>query len=207
MNLVIASTNQGKIAEMKHLLGGFDVRVRSMAEEGVAPDVDLPEDGDSFEHNALSKTRALFELLAAGRWCLGDDSGLQVDALGGAPGVHSARYSGLAACDPGRDLANNAKLLSELSGVSGPRRTARFTCCMALLGPGKMFLTARGTCEGHILAEAQGDGGFGYDPLFCPNGFSRTMAQLSLDEKNAISHRGQALKDLVRVMDEAGLLG
>jgi XTP/dITP diphosphohydrolase len=206
VNLVLASTNLGKIVEMKRLLGGGGVRVCSMAEEGVAPDVDLPEDGDSFEHNALSKTRALFELLGADRLCLGDDSGLQVDALGGAPGVHSARYSGLASGDPGRDLANNAKLLSELSGVSGPERTARFACCIALLGPGEKLLTARGTCEGHILTEAHGGGGFGYDPLFRPIGFSQTMAQLSLDEKNAISHRGQALKDLVRVMGEAGLL-
>ena len=206
MNLVLASANLGKIVEMKRLLGCFGVHVRSMAEEGVAPDVDLPEDGDSFEHNALSKTRALFELLGADRWCLGDDSGLQVDALGGAPGVFSARYSGLASGDPGRNAANNAKLLSELSGLGGPERTARFVCCIALLGPGQQRLNARGVCEGHILTEAHGDGGFGYDPLFRPIGFSQTMAQLTLDAKNAISHRGQALKELAQVMREAGLI-
>lgn len=200
MKLVVASSNQGKITEVQRLLGQLGIEVRSMAQAGIDPGGELPEEGQTFAHNALSKAQALAGMAPADWWCLGDDSGLEVDALDGAPGVYSARYSGLSVKGHERDLANNRKLLGALSGVSAAERTARFVCCMALVIPGAPVVTVRGACEGRILQTPRGNGGFGYDPLFEPVGFERTMAELSLDEKNRISHRGRALRDLVEAI-------
>ncbi len=205
MNLVVASTNAGKIAEVRRLLGARGVQVRSMAEAGLDPGVDLPEEAETFAGNALSKAQALAELAAPDDWCLGDDSGLQVDALDGAPGVYSARWAGVDAKGPERDRANNAKLLAALDGLPAERRGARFVCAMALVEPGQRTLTARGVCAGRILSAPRGRSGFGYDPLFVPAGFDRTMAELGMEEKNRISHRGRALRALVEAIDRAGL--
>jgi XTP/dITP diphosphohydrolase len=194
--LVVASRNRGKVEEVRRLLSQLGLEVRSLDEAGVAPGLELPEPHETFAENALSKARALQGLL--GGWALGDDSGLEVDALGGAPGVRSARFAGVAG--ERRDAANNAKLLQALQGVEADRRTARFVCCLALVGPAGEQLAARGTCEGTILEHPRGQGGFGYDPLFLPAGCTSTMAELGLDEKNGLSHRGQALQHLCRAL-------
>ncbi|MBW2701761.1 MAG: RdgB/HAM1 family non-canonical purine NTP pyrophosphatase [Deltaproteobacteria bacterium] len=200
--LIFASRNAGKVVEVRRLLEPFGFVVQTMAEAGL--DEDLPEEGCTFEANAESKASALRILLGQEDvWTLADDSGLVVDALDGAPGVYSARFSGYEGADArARDRANNAKLLKDLAQVEGVKRSARFVCCLVLLGP-DVPLVLRGTCEGRILDAPRGEGGFGYDPLFLPEGFSRSMAELGLDEKNRISHRGQALARLVeRLRDQ-----
>jgi XTP/dITP diphosphohydrolase len=196
--LVVASRNRGKRLEVEHELSGLGLKVMSLDEAGVSADLPLPEDGDTFEHNALSKARAAFAHL--GGWVLADDSGLCVDALGGAPGVYSARYAGATGTAAERDRANNEKLLHALRAYPPADRGARFVCCVALVGPGDNLLQARGECPGRILEHPRGSGGFGYDPLFAPSGENRSMAELGLLEKNRLSHRGQALRAL------AGLL-
>ncbi len=207
MKIVVASANPGKLIEVERLMAQLGIAVHSMAQAGIVPAGELPEDSPTFAQNALSKARALLELAPSGWWCLGDDSGLEVDALQGAPGVYSARWAGLAAKGKARDEANNRKLMVELAGVPGPERSARFVCCMALIGPDERILTGRGVCEGTILDAPRGQGGFGYDPYFLPAGFERSLAQLSLDEKNLISHRGRALRALVETIERAGLTG
>lgn len=184
MRLVIATRNRHKLDEIKaildqptlHLLSSFDF-----------PDVpDVEETGASFEENAALKARALAR--ATGLWALGDDSGLEVDALGGAPGVYSARYAGLPAVDY---AANNRKLLAALAGQTD--RRARFRTVLALAAPDGRLFTVEGTCPGVIADAPRGDGGFGYDPLFIPDGASVAFAEMPAAEKNRISHRGRAL--------------
>ena len=196
MKIVVGSLNQGKIAEYRRMFDELQIEVESMQEAGVAADVDLPEDGDTFYDNALSKTRALKKMI--GGWTLGDDSGLVVDALGGAPGVYSARYAGYAGHGKERDLANLNKLLSALRDVADKDRTARFECAIVLLGPSGQIIPAHGTCQGRIIRTGRGTSGFGYDPVFLPDGFEQTMAELSMDAKNRISHRGRALAALIK---------
>lgn len=182
--LVLASGNFGKLREMKMLLGDhFDVV--SMKELGLDPDID--ENGATFEENALIKANALLAL--TGCACIADDSGLEVDALGGRPGVHSARYCGV----HGDDEANNQLLLKELADVADDKRTARYACAMALVRPGHAPIVTRGTCEGSILREYRGEGGFGYDPLFMSADFGKTFAEATLEEKNSVSHRARAI--------------
>lgn len=193
--VVLASRNRGKISEYRRMLEQAGFSVTGMDQAGVDPGVELPEDGDSFEANALQKASALQKI--TGGWTLGDDSGLEVDALGGAPGVFSARYSGSHEHGPGRDRANCRKLLKELQDVPDERRTARFVCAIAMPGPGGVVITSRGTCEGRIINTPRGESGFGYDPVFVADGYERTMAELSMDQKNRISHRGRALRALV----------
>lgn len=186
--LVLASGNFGKLKEMRMLLGErFDVV--SMKELGLDPDID--ENGETFEENALIKAEALMKL--TGCAALADDSGLEVDALGGRPGVHSARYCGV----HGDDEANNQLLLQELESVSEPR-TARYACAMALVRPGRAPIVARGECEGSILREYRGEGGFGYDPLFLSADLGKTFAEAALEEKNAVSHRARAIDKLLK---------
>ena len=200
--LIFASRNAGKVVEVRRLLEPLGFSVQTMAEAGL--DEDLPEEGCTFEANAESKASTLRAFLGQEDvWTLADDSGLVVDALDGAPGVYSARFAGYEGADArARDQANNAKLLKELAQVEGMKRSARFVCCLVLLGPDARLIL-RGTCEGRILDAPRGEGGFGYDPLFLPEGFSRSMAELGLDEKNRISHRGHALARLVeRLRDE-----
>ena len=183
MKIVIATRNPGKLKELRALLGVPGLEWRSALDYPEVPDV--VEDGDTFEANAIKKAEALSR--ATGGWALADDSGLEVDALGGEPGVRSARYAG----EPADPAANNAKLLHALEGRTD--RRARFRCVIALAGPGVPTATVEGACEGRIVTEPRGTGGFGYDPLFVPDGYEETFAELPAETKNSISHRGRAL--------------
>lgn len=186
IELVVATRNAGKLREIRQLLEGEGVRVLGLDAFPALPEV--IEDGATFAANAAKKAETIARL--TGRPCLADDSGLMVDALQGAPGVHSARYAGI----QGDDAANNARLLQELADVPDSQRQAAFCCVMALCRPGRETALFEGRVAGHILHAPRGDGGFGYDPLFLVAGADRTMAELSLAEKNRISHRGQALR-------------
>ena len=187
--LVLASQNAGKLRELRALFGA-EYDVSSMGELGV--DMEIEETGTTFEENARIKA----ETLCARTGCaaLADDSGLEVDCLGGAPGVHSARYAG----EPCDDAANNALLVANVRDFPAPR-TARFVSAVALARPGRETLIARGSCEGEVLLEERGEGGFGYDPLFYSHDLHKTFAEASADEKNAVSHRARALKNLVEM--------
>lgn len=186
--LLVASGNRGKILEIGKALGGCVDRILSAADcPGLPPVI---EDGATFEDNALKK--ALSAALASGIPALADDSGLVVEALGGRPGVFSARYAGEGA----GDAENNEKLLRELNGIPEEQRHASFHCVAALCLPDGTCSTFTGELHGIILAEPRGNGGFGYDPLFLVPGYGKTLAELSLDIKNGISHRGKALEKL-----------
>lgn len=188
--LVFATGNAHKVAEVRQILAGHDVEVRSLADLGL--DLDPPETGDTFEANALQKARYVFE--RTGHPTVADDSGIEVDALGGAPGVHSKRFSPEATA-----ASNNTLLLERLAGRDD--RTARFRCVVAFVD-GTHERTASGACEGRIATGARGEGGFGYDPLFLPDEApGRAMAELSADEKNAISHRGRAFRQLPGLLE------
>lgn len=203
--LVLASRNPGKLREIRQVLGGLPVRVVGL--DALGPVDEPAEDGASFAENARAK--ALYYARATARWCLADDSGLEVDALGGAPGVHSARYAaelfGPDAGRPARDAANIAKLLRELKDVPDERRTARFVCHLALADPQHVLLEAAGTVTGRILRHPRGENGFGYDPVFLVPGDGRTAAEMPAEEKNRISHRGKAVRRFVVLLEE--LLG
>ncbi|PTN35989.1 XTP/dITP diphosphatase [Desulfonatronum sp. SC1] len=190
MDLIIATKNKGKAGEIAALLREFDVRVLTM---DAFPEIgDIPETGETFEENALIKARAVARL--TGMAALADDSGLEVDALAGAPGVYSARFSGPDATD----ATNNALLLSKLEGVPPEDRGARFVSVIAVHAPvmdGKELL-ARGTWSGRITLSPHGENGFGYDPLFIDEELGLTSAQLKPDEKNKRSHRAMALRRL-----------
>ena len=188
--LVLASQNAGKLRELRALFGA-EYDVSSMGELGM--DTEIEETGSSFEENARIKA----ETLCARTGCaaLADDSGLEVDCLGGAPGVYSARYAGR----HGDDAANNALLIANVRNFSAPR-TARFVSAVALARPGRETLIARGSCEGEVLLEARGEGGFGYDPLFYSYDLEKTFGEANAEEKNAVSHRARALKNLVEIM-------
>jgi XTP/dITP diphosphohydrolase len=206
VRIVLATRNRGKLEEVRRALLGSPLEVECMEDAGVDPALELQEPEATFEGNALSKARQLQERLSG--WALADDSGLEVDALGGAPGVRSARYAGAPTGRAGssdRDRANTAKLLAALAGVPATRRTARFVCALALLGPTGACWQVRGACEGRILEAPRGHGGFGYDPVFLPEGFDRSMAELDLEEKNRISHRGRALAELLHRLESVTL--
>ena len=188
MKLIIASNNQHKIKEIKQILAPWFTDVVSLKEAGV--DLEVEEDGATFEENADKKAREVFAYLGEKHAVLSDDSGLEVDALGGAPGVYSARYCGV----HGKDKENNALVLKNLEGVPDEERTARYVCAIALYRPGKAPIVLRGTCEGRIAREETGENGFGYDPMFFLPQYGVTMAQITDEQKNAISHRGNALR-------------
>ena len=187
--LVFATNNAHKLGELRKMLAGRFCVV-SLADIGCHDDI--PEDADTFEGNAVAKAQWVLERY--GLDCIADDSGLEVDALGGAPGIHSARYAG-AGHD---DAANNAKLLSELAGAAD--RSARFRTVIALVRKDHEPMFFHGTVEGTILNAPQGDAGFGYDPLFVPQGWSKSFAEASPDEKNAVSHRGRAVRELCKYL-------
>lgn len=191
MKLVLATKNRGKVREMASYLSEAGLEVVSM-DEVDAPDVE--ETGETLEENA--RLKALSAARATGYWALGEDTGLEVDALGGAPGVRSARYAG----DGASDEDNNAKLLRELQGVTEAQRTARFRTVMALASPDGRVWTTEGRMEGLILSEPRGAGGFGYDPLFFSPQAGRTLAELSVKEKDAVSHRGKALRAMLSLI-------
>lgn len=183
MKLLIASQNPKKLHEIKAILDVPGLELVSALDIPNAPDVE--EDGSTFQENAIKKAVTLAR--ATGLWTLADDSGLEVDALNGAPGVYSARYAG----EPVKYDANNKKLLGALMGETN--RRARFRCVIALSSPLGETKTVEGTCEGAIIEALRGRKGFGYDPLFVPDGYRVTFAEMDAAEKNRISHRGRAL--------------
>ena len=192
--LILATRNQGKVRELRDPLARFGFDVQSLPED--FPEIE--ENGTTFEENALIKARAVANALGVA--AAADDSGLEVDALGGAPGVYSARYSEdwPAVEGESKDERNNRKLLAELEGVPAEKRTARFRCCMALVIPGGEEIVVSGAWEGSIGFKKAGANGFGYDPLFNLEDIpGKRMAELVPEEKNAISHRRRALDDLV----------
>jgi XTP/dITP diphosphohydrolase len=197
-SVVLASGNVGKLREMSALLGplGFDLSTQSSLGVGSPP-----ETGTTFLENALLKAR--HAAAQTGLPAISDDSGIEVDAIGGRPGVYSARFAG----DDASDQANLQKLLTELHDVPPEFRQARYRCVIVFVrGPDDSDpIVAHGTWEGRITTEARGDGGFGYDPIFLPAGLHSTAAQLSADEKNQISHRAQALRALVAELAERGI--
>jgi XTP/dITP diphosphohydrolase len=189
MELVVATRNAGKLREIRRLLEEKGFSILGMDSFPDAPEVD--EDGDTFAANAGKKALAIARF--TGKPCLADDSGLEVAALQGRPGVHSARFAGADA----DDHANNCRLLRDMDPVPEDQRQAAFCCVMALCLPGAPPRLFEGRVEGRILRQERGDGGFGYDPLFWLPEFACTMAELPLDTKNRISHRGQALRLVV----------
>ena len=189
--LIVASNNKNKLREFSAILGSR-YEIVSMRDAGV--DTDIEENGTTFEANALIKAEYVAKV--TGCAAIADDSGLEVDALGGAPGVYSARYCGR----HGDDEANNDLLLKNLRNVPAPR-TGRYVAAIALVRPGKEAIVRRGTCDGEILFERRGTGGFGYDPLFvCETG--ETFAEVSAETKNAISHRRRGIEAVVRALEE-----
>lgn len=194
MKILLASHNKNKIAELQAIMNTIskDFEVVSMSEIGFNDDI--VEDGDTFEANALIKSRTGARL---GYITVADDSGLMVDALGGAPGVFSARYAG-EECD---NEANNQKLLSELASFPFEKRTARFVSVVTCSFPDEREdIVVRGECEGIIIDEYRGNGGFGYDPLFFYKPLGKTFAEMSSDEKNKVSHRGMAMKKFADII-------
>ncbi|MBI4825418.1 MAG: XTP/dITP diphosphatase [Nitrospirae bacterium] len=195
MDFVLATKNRKKIREMKNILNRADPDSRIYTLDDFPEYGDVVEDGDTFEANALKK--AEFIAAKTGMAAIADDSGLEVDALGGAPGVYSARYAG----EPADDTANNRKLLDELKDIPDEKRGARFVCCIALAHNGEVH-TFTGYIKGRLGRENRGHNGFGYDPLFFPEGHDRTFAEMADDEKNVISHRALALRELQNYLEE-----
>ena len=196
MRLLVATMNAGKLREYERLLADVPGLELETMTSFIDP-VDVVEDRDTFRANALKKATEIARV--AGMPCLADDSGLEVDALGGRPGVCSARYAGEGATD----AQNNVKLLDELSDTADQQRTARFRCAIVVVdGTGRELATAEGACEGRIGHEPKGAHGFGYDPLFVPDGYTQTMAELGPETKNEISHRAQAAAKLAPLLRE-----
>jgi XTP/dITP diphosphohydrolase len=193
---VFASSNPYKLREVEQILAPLGVSIRHLGELGVT--IDEPEeDQDTFEGNA--RLKAVYYAAKTGQCCLAEDSGLEVDVLSGAPGVHSARYSGAGGERDARDQANNQKLLQQLRGIPLEKRTARFVSTLCLVdAAGQVLAETRGTYEGLITDQPRGSNGFGYDPLLWLPDVGLTSAELSTEAKNARSHRGQALRALLQ---------
>lgn len=189
MELLIATRNRGKLKEIQQLLKGRDIVVKGLEAYDGLPEV--VEDGDTFEANARKKAATMARL--TGRMALADDSGLKVRALGGKPGIFSARYAG----EKATDADNNRKLLNDMEDVPVGQRQAAFHCVMALCSPSGDCRLFEGRLDGEILLQPRGEGGFGYDPLFMVPSYGCALAELPLDVKNRISHRGLALKKLI----------
>ncbi len=185
--VVLATANSHKLLEVRAILGDLPIALRSLE---AFPDVVMPDEGDDYEANAVAKARAAAR--GAGRLALADDSGLEVEGLAGAPGPRSARFAGLR-LDPGQ---RNAKLLEALAGMAPRARRARFVCVAALATHEGEVVVARGECVGRILEQPRGRGGFDYDPIFEVEGRGKSMAELSPEDKNALSHRGLAFRGL-----------
>ncbi|MDF1613912.1 XTP/dITP diphosphatase [Desulfurivibrio dismutans] len=190
--IVLATRNRGKVKELQEMLAGFPVEIRSLDDFGPLPEV--VEDGATFDDNAYKK--AIFTAKALGLPAMADDSGLAVEALEGAPGVYSARYAGEAA----DDAANIAKVLKDMEGQED--RRAAFVCVLSLAVPSGPALTYEGRCEGEITHEPKGSGGFGYDPVMFYAPLGKTFAEMSPEEKNRVSHRGQAMAQVREEFDK-----
>ena len=191
--VVIATKNKGKAKDFEALFGPFGYEVVTMFD--VAPEVEIDETGKTFEENAILKAETLANLL--GKIVIADDSGLAIDALNGEPGVYSARYAG-----DHDDEANMVKVLENMKDVPEEQRTARFGCALAIAGPNMETKTVFGTCEGVIAHEKKGTNGFGYDPIFYVPALEKHMAELSAEDKGAISHRGNAIRKLALELAE-----
>jgi XTP/dITP diphosphohydrolase len=189
MTLLLATRNRNKVVEMQHALEGTGWQVVMLSDVKGAPEVE--EDGATFQENALKKARSAAQF--SGLWILAEDSGLEVDALGGEPGVKSARYAGEGASDADRI----GKVLGRLSSVPDERRTARFRCVMCVIDPAGSEKCFEGRCEGRIAHNARGTAGFGYDPIFIPDGYDQTFAELGLAVKGKISHRARAMQQVL----------
>lgn len=185
--IIFATGNKDKMREIREILGDVDAEILSLKEAGI--DVDIVEDGSTFEENAMIKAAAIAKI-AGDAFVLADDSGLEVDYLNGEPGIYSARYMG----EDTSYRIKNQNLIDRLEGVPDEKRTARFVCAVAMVSPDGRKETVRGTIEGRIGYEEKGENGFGYDPIFYVPEFGCTSAELSREQKNQISHRGKALR-------------
>jgi XTP/dITP diphosphohydrolase len=192
LELIVATRNKGKIREIREALKGLGLRIYSLNDFPDVPEIE--EDGKSFTDNALKKAR--FYSKYFGKLTLADDSGLEVDGLKGLPGIYSARYAG----EKASGQENNQKLLREMHGLPVLKRRARFKCIIAVVSHNGKEALAEGSCRGNIGFEEKGKKGFGYDPLFILRKYGKTMAELSLEEKNAISHRGKALRKIRKII-------
>ncbi|WP_406620720.1 XTP/dITP diphosphatase [Bacillus atrophaeus] len=190
---IIATHNPGKVKEFKDIFAPKGYDVKSLADIGFLEEIE--ETGHTFEENAVLKAEAVAK--AVNKMVIADDSGLSVDNLGGSPGVYSARYAG----EQKDDMANINKVLQELKGIEKEQRTARFRCALAVSIPGEETKTVEGHVEGYIAEEPKGENGFGYDPIFIVKDKDKTMAELTSDEKNKISHRANALKKLSQLLE------
>lgn len=190
--VIFATTNQGKMKEIRMILADLPIEVLSLKEAGI--EVDIVEDGQTFEENAIIKAKKIMEL--TGNLTLADDSGLEVDYLDKAPGIYSARFLG----EDTPYAVKNQYILEQLNGIKKEQRTTRFVCAIAAAFPDGEVLTRRGTIEGIIGYEEAGENGFGYDPIFYLPEYACTMAQISPERKNRISHRGKALKAMKEVL-------
>ena len=196
--IVAATQNKHKIQEIDAITREFGMKIISRKDAGV-PDVEIVEDGDTFEENSYKKAYEIMKL--CGKITIADDSGLEVDCLDGAPGVYSARFAGI----DGDDEANNRKLLKLVRDVPYEKRTARFVSVITMVFPDGESIVARGEVEGHIMLEAKGSNGSGYDPLFVPVGYDRTFGEIESEIKNRISHRANALITLREKLDNRRL--
>ena len=192
MDIVIATRNKKKIEEVRRLLSGLDINIVTIDNYGNMPEI--IEDGNTFEENALKKARAIAQITK--KPTLADDSGLQVDALGGAPGIYSARYAG----EDSDDRKNIEKLLKEMKGIKD--RRARFVCIIAFALPDGSHYLFKGVTEGSIGEVPKGEKGFGYDPIFYPDGYDKTFAEMEPEQKDFLSHRGKALRKFKEFIKE-----
>ncbi|MGI6736403.1 MAG: RdgB/HAM1 family non-canonical purine NTP pyrophosphatase [Anaerovoracaceae bacterium] len=193
--IVAATQNANKIREIDEITRDFDMRIISRAEAGIPDSFHIEEDGETFEENSWKKAHEI--MLRCGQITIADDSGLAVDCLDGAPGVYSARFAG----PQEDDRANNEKLKRLIRDVPWEQRTARFVSVVTMIWPDGRQLQARGEVEGHLVTEERGSGGFGYDPLFMPLGYDMTFGEFAPEDKNAISHRGAALRRLRELLE------
>ncbi len=194
VKLVVATTNKGKLKEIRVVLKNLPIELLTL--EDIGFNEGIVEDKDSFEGNAIVKATVVAK--KSNYFVMADDSGLEVDALDGAPGIYSARYAGEGA----DDKKNNIKLLEELASIPKEKRTARFRCVIALATPSEVIGTADGVCEGSIDFKEEGQNGFGYDSLFIPEGYDQTFGCIESEIKNKISHRAQALKKLAQLVQK-----
>jgi len=190
--IIFATANQGKMKEIREILSDLDIQVLSLKDAGI--DVDVVEDGATFEENAIIKAKTIMEL--TGEAVLADDSGLEIDYLNKEPGIYSARYMG----EDTSYRVKNANLIARLKGVPDEERTARFVCAIAAAFPDGRVVTTYGTVEGIIGYEERGNNGFGYDPIFYLPEYQQSTAELTSEKKNAVSHRGRALSDMKKYL-------